>query len=102
MRLILTSVLPHLLNEVSHICSSYFIRGSVKVQMGNKSQSSLIRNKNGVPQQGNNTDICLFCDANIGSKLSEKNGKGVYQRIEALFEENTHNCKTKIFSKGFS
>lgn len=66
--------------------------------MGNKSQISLIKNKNGVQQQGNNTDICLFCDADIGSKLcGGKHGKGVYQRIEALHEENTRNCKTKTF-----
>lgn len=99
--LILTPVFPHLLSEVSHTCSSHFLGGSVKVQIGNKSPSSLMKNKNGVQQPGDNTEIRLFCDANTGSKLSEKNVKGVYQCIEALYEENTHNCKTKIFSKCF-
>lgn len=72
--LILTfSVFSHLLNEVSQTCLSYFIGGSVKVQMGNKRQSSLIKDTNGVQQwERNNTDVWLFCNANAGSKLSEK------------------------------
>ena len=55
------SVFSHLLNEVGPACHSCFIAGSVKVQMGSKCQSPLIRNKTGAQkQEGNNTDVAIL------------------------------------------
>lgn len=67
--------------------------------MGKECQSSLLKNKNGVQQQeGNNTDIWLFCDSNASFKLSEK-GNGVCRDRQNVFRENTKKWKTKTFPK---
>lgn len=87
----------HLLNEVTHTCHSYFLGGSVQVQMEKKCQGSLIKNKNGVQhEEGNRTDMWLFCDANAGSKLSAK-GNGVCQEEGPSLGSMFKNCKMKTF-----
>lgn len=49
-------------------------------------------------QEGNNTKMWLFCDANASFKLSEK-GNGVCQDRQNVLQENTKKCKTKTFPK---
>lgn len=50
-------------------------------------------------QEGNNTDMWLFCVANVDFKLSEKNGTIVYQSIENVHGENTPKLQNINLSK---